>query len=561
MASMVLYPPILESSYPAFVATEDAVCRIYFSLSKFNASSDFKCAHIAIAKQGSGLNVVNKADDEINGVYRSAGIILNVDPIKVSNEENLYYVEIKNEDLANGWQIGWIYKIQLRLSSVYFTNDDLGQTAWLNANGNNFSEWSTIATIKAIGPVSFSIANYKYNSTIDTYEATIEELDFVGEYQNVDSSENLYSYRIKLFDEFNNLLEDSGILYSNKYYNINQISYSFKTEPENQKTYLVNLSYETINQYVNYITFTLTIERAEEDSTNIILLSAENDKNNIMLNLSTVSQEEEEGRIGLKLYSDSTAETLDVMIRRADSRDNFQTWTDIKHLTFNGENVNNYPIVYDYTAESGVWYKYGIQKYVKTGNSVSRGPLNIVTNPIMRDYNYTFLLGENNQQLKLQFNNNLNNYKVNLNEAKSITLGGQYPFIIRNGATNYKTFSLSGIISFNMDENGLFFTKEQAYKFEEIAKLYANYNTVHGISHYDYIFEHEFREEVIKFLHSDKPKLLKSPTEGNILVRLMDINLTPNQQLSRIIYEFSSNANEIAAPTMENYYKYNLYNL
>lgn len=561
MASMVLYPPILESSYPAFVATEDAVCRIYFSLSKFNASSDFKCAHITITKQDSGLNVVNKIDNEVNGIYRASGVILNKDVFTVGSEDNLYYVEIKNEDLSNGWQVGWIYKVQVRLSTVFFTNDDLGQSAWLTANGNNFSEWSTIATTKAIGPIHFTIANYKYDSILDTHTAEVEELDFMGEYINIDPSENLYSYKVELFDNTMNLLENSGNLYANKYYNINQIGYIFKTEPINEENYIVKLSYETINKYVNYITFTLTIKQTLEDAINIYLLSAENDKDNIMLNLSTASEEEDEGRIGLKLYADSTAETLDIMIRRADSRDNFKTWTDIKHISLDGEDVNSLPIVYDYTAESGIWYKYGVQKYVKTGVSVSRGPLNIISNSIMRDYNYTFLLGENNQQLKLQFNDKIDNYKVNINESKTLTLGGQYPFIVRNGATKYKSFNLTGLVSFNMDENGLFFTKEQAYKFENIAQLYADYNTQHGITHYDYIFEREFREEVIKFLHDDKPKLLKSPTEGNILVKIININFTPEQTISRIVYEFSGEVNEIAAPTMENYYKYNLYNL
>jgi len=62
-------------------------------------------------------------------------------------------------------------------------------------------------------------------------------------------------------------------------------------------------------------------------------------------------------------------------------------------------------------------------------------------------------------------------------------------------------------------------------------------------------------------LQDGKPKLFKSPTEGNIIVRLMDINCTPNQTLGRMIYSFNSNAIELNDPTMANYLKYGFYNI
>jgi hypothetical protein len=475
-------------------------------------------------------------------------------------EENLYYVEIKKDDIVNGWTVGWIYKIQLRLSNTMYSEDSgLSQIGWLNVNANNFSEWSTACITKAIGPVSFKIPNYDYNGNTGIYNTTVENLDFVGTYNNTDTSENLYSYRVQLYDGNDNnltvLLEDSDILYANQYANINQIGYVFKTEPNNGKSYKVKLSYETINKYINSIIFTCTIRQTEENRINVEILTAENGID------STVFEEEEEGRIGLKLYSQPLSESLQIMVRRADSRDNFKTWTDIKNLILLPSQKEINEFFYDYTIESGVWYKYGVQKYVNTGSSISRGPLNIIEKPIMRNFNYSFLLGSNNQQLKLQFNNRVSNYKINVNEGNTVTLGGKYPFITRNGATRYKTFTIDGLISFNMDENGLFLTKEKVYGFEEIVKLYEEYNKANGITQYDYIYEKEFRDAVVEFLHDGKPKLFKSPTEGNILVRLTNVGLTPQQGLDRMIYDFSATANEIADASMEKYKKYNLYAL
>jgi hypothetical protein len=35
-------------------------------------------------------------------------------------------------------------------------------------------------------------------------------------------------------------------------------------------------------------------------------------------------------------------------------------------------------------------------------------------------------------------------------------MGGQYPFIFRNGSVNYKEFSISGLLSYLSDEKELF---------------------------------------------------------------------------------------------------------
>ena len=58
-------------------------------------------------------------------------------------------------------------------------------------------------------------------------------------------------------------------------------------------------------------------------------------------------------------------------------------------------------------------------------------------------------------------------------------------------------------------------------------------------------WERLFREEAIKWLNDGEPKLFRSMAEGNMVVMLMDINLTPNPQVGRRIYNFSATAYEI----------------
>ena len=63
--------------------------------------------------------------------------------------------------------------------------------------------------------------------------------------------------------------------------------------------------------------------------------------------------------------------------------------------------------------------------------------------------------------------------------------------------------------------------------------------------------ERNFKLEVLDWLTNGKPKLFKSATEGNYLVRLMNTSLAPNDQLGRMLHTFTSTAYEIADLTYE----------
>ena len=579
MSSRVLYPPILDSYMPAFQAGNNSYCRVYFSLSKFNAASDFTSLHVSITKQNNGINVVNTKDDPTINHYRATGIILNMAFRQVEDKDNLYYFDILNSDLSSkdnnigsgyeGWIPGWIYKIQIRLSGKNY-DGSVGQAAWLNSNSSAFSEWSTVCIVKAIGKMDLIIPPFGYSSSNenetnlnnDTNTLYLSTLDFFGKIISEDTSEVLYKYNFKLYDTNFVLLEDSGELFSNQYQNSNEFRYLVKYEFEDNENYNLEFTYETNNGFSYTYKLNFNISLIQVDRINCQLLTAENDAESIMENLTTVHEEEEEGRIMLKLYSpENIIYTGNICIRRSSSKDNFKEWFDIKILNIKNDLINELPYFYDYTIESGVWYKYGVQSIDKNGD---RGILNILP-PIMRDFQYSFLLGENNQQLKLMFNNTMGSYKIQLMESKIETIGGTYPIVTRNSALNYKVFPINGLISFWMDEYNTFCDKKVIYNnSQNIVDLYSQYNIDKGYTgvqyqdfQYDYIYERDFRQLVLNFLHDGKPKLFKSPTEGNIIVRLTDINCVPNQSLDRMIYEFSSTGNEFAEAIYANFIKYN----
>lgn len=585
MASTSLYPPTIDTSMPAFVAVGDAYCRVYFSLSKFSSSSSaIKSVHISVVKQNSGQSVVNKTDNSSKGRYRSSGIIIvNSAPKPVDDVNNYYYIDVLNEDVKSGdsigWQPGWIYKLQIRLSEVEYPGTP-GQAQWLTAEAANFSEWSTYCTVKATGLPRIQIPIFDFDSNISVGSNQEEEiplslstLEFSGTYSNdKDISETLYSYNLTLYDAEGNELEKSGELFTNQYYTPNQMTHVMKTELLNGYSYSIKLTYTTINKFSNSHTFNLLINQVTSSAGDISAITIDN-----VLNLSdedfiksmqaqtSLEAEEEEGRIGIKFYSNQeTVYNGNICLRRASSKDNYTIWEDIKIIACVNEMVNDLDMIFDNTVESGVWYKYAVQIISSDGERSVLNPSDpSKITPILRDFHFAYLIGEGGQQLSLRYDNTMNSYTYNYSETKTDTIGGQYPFITRNGNMKYRTFPINGLISFNMDENKLFVTDEQIYcdpvngtPYADVIESYENLRKDKHLDMYDFKRELDFREKVLAFLQDGKPKLFKSATEGNIIVRLMSVTAQPNQSIGRMIASFTSTANEIAEATIENYLKY-----
>ena len=580
MASSTLYPPLVNSYEPAFIAGSSSSLRVYFSLSRLSnipAGTELT-VHAQIYRQD-GVKVLNTNNDIVNKRYRATGIILNLVPTKSETEDNLYYITINNSDLKSlvtlsgttfaGWIPGWTYKIQLRLSTVAY-NPTLypRQEAWLQEFSNSFSEWSTICYTKAISPMVLKIPifNYDDGDLTSHYDEntihTISEMDLFGTLESkiAEANEDFEYVRFTLYLG-EDLLEDTGEIYkmeqSNTYF-----SYSFKTNLREDAQYTLYVTYKTENEYTlpAPIKFNFMIENLATEIINAQLVTVDADTQGLLTNITSLDEEEDEGRIALKIYSPSTELwSGNICIRRASQEDNFQTWEDIKIFTVKEENLNSLDVIYDYTIQSGVWYKYGIQSIDKDG---TRGVVVEITRPIQRLFTYSFILGQDNQQLKLQFNNTISSFKYQIYDSKKDTIGSQFPFISRNAAVNYRTFPIGALISFQMDENNTFLHngKKDVYKYTDVVNLYDNYTVENGRQIYDYTYERDFRKLVLDFLQDGKPKLFKSPTEGNIIVRLMDINCTPNQSLDRMIYSLTANAHEIDENTMTNYLKYGFYN-
>ena len=166
------------------------------------------------------------------------------------------------------------------------------------------------------------------------------------------------------------------------------------------------------------------------------------------------------------------------------------------------------------------------------------------------DFEHAFLY-DGERQLKIKYNPKVSSFKNDILESKTDTIGGQFPFIFRNGNVKYKEFPISGLISCLLDEENLFMDKENLGQHDLSSNLISE----------NIASEREFKLEVLEWLNNGQPKLFRSPTEGNYIVRLMNVSLAPNDTLGRMLHTFTATAYEIAECTYDNLSKLNLISL
>jgi len=535
-----------RATFQTVTTTDDKyICRVYFSLSMYNDLEEIQNAQITVRNQNTNKNV-------LHSIKYPSGIMLKQIQIDEERETNdKYYIEIKPEDLnGNNFDIDTYYKVQIRFTSVNATDpginlsdEDAVQSIneWLSINLDNFSEWSTVCLIRGISEPTVEMKDYDEGGIIDIYDSIINT-QVIGKisFANPNETETLKFYRIKVYNSEDTLLLDSGDIYSNDFTDINNFNYTIKYWFKAEHTYRFTFTYVTSNLFTDTKTYYISVLPAIQTDLGLRVKPY---------------MDEENGRIGMRITRSKTLTnpyTGKIVIRRASSKDNYNIWDDIYTASY--KEARNIDFTwFDYTVENGIFYLYGVQGITPEGN---RTEMYFFQEPICCYFEDIFLTS-GDKQLKIKFNPSITSFQRTIQESKVDTIGSKYPFIKRNGFVDYVQFPLNGLIASAMDEDGLFITKKEVY--QDNLNIYEEYNEKKDIKYYnDFIWERFFREKVSNFLYDDGVKLFRSPSEGNFLVRLMNISFQPNQTLGRRLWNFQSTAYEVDECNWENYGKYNI---
>ena len=371
------------------------------------------------------------------------------------------------------------------------------------------------------------IAIVKYTTTPEVFIENLEEnivnphiYTYMGVYTQGDGdiSEKVYSYRFNVYAN-NVLFKTTDWLLHNNILNEKKNEscdlFYLNEDLDFEKNYSIEYQVKTNNGLeVSSKTYLIKQKTLIEEDYGIEVLPELNYEN---------------GYIRIKFNSSAPA-TGSFIISRADESSNFKQWHDIYKLNLKEDLVCNFSFK-DFDVAHNTTYKYAISQI----NEYNLRTEKKISMPITALFEDMFLF-DGVKQLKIRFNPKVSSFKNYILESKVDTIGSQYPHFFRNGQVKYKEFPLNGLISHLSDEENLFL----------------NINTLASdLTESNISDERIFKLEVLEWLSNGQSKLFKSPVEGNYIVHLMNVSLSPADALGRMLHSFSCNAYEVADYTSE----------
>lgn len=547
-----LYPPQFSSTFaPAF--PQDETLRVYFSISSYNSPSSIKRCHVSVVNQSSNESVLSSP----TGIL-FADLLKDVD-------KGMYYVDIKVTDLAgttaktdengnitveSGWYINQYYKLQIRFDGNDF-NDGLAPntSGYLNDTTymSKFSEWSSVVLLRPISKVSLYVEPFasQDSDSVPAFNPGILHLAGKLVFSQDNEKETMKSYTTQVVSrDGKTAYTDEKTCYTGSSMSPNAIDAKVPLgglASENETAFSLRVSATTKNGY----TLTELLPFALGEYT-----VDDNFDPDFTIDTSKVDY----GIVSLHLVNKRALNGGKIYVTRSSSVSDFKDWEILEEIAATGA-IDTY--ITDSTVGSGIFYRYraqmensggGMTEVVYAYYKDEDDELGRKIYTVFPDF-YDAYLSRMDKLVSIRYNYKVSSVKPNVGRTKMDTLGGRYPRFVQNAALNYKQFSISGLISAQADDEGMFLTKEDVFgdmltNYEQYEE--SEYRDEYNIENYNYFWEREFREKLVEWLNDGEPKLYRSMTEGLLVVMLTDVSLTPNATLSRRLYEFTATMYEVA---------------
>ena len=491
--ALKLYPPNIEGTIPAFYG---AVLTVPFSMNKAVAKKDVY-----------GMQIKIKA-------IQSGAYILTADTINVEFDPAcIAHFNFSEQSAKSRLKVGQHYKIQI----AYIAND----------------EEKTVGYFSTVGVVKYTYQPFVSIEGLETGIINMHQYDYVGKYINSgDTTEKLYSYCFNLYDSENVLIQSSGEKIHNSELDVDlayQIdTYNIAQDLEINKSYYLEYTITTVNGLTDSSGKYRIMQKKSINPEIKADLVPELNFENGYINVRLIGQINNDGV--------EYAATGAFKILRASEEDDYQSWNEVLKFTLYGQQPSRW-IWKDFTVKQGVSYRYALQQYNDSGLTSNR----LESDQVYADFEHAFIY-DGTYQLKIKYNPKVTGFKNNLLENKLNTIGSQHPFIFRNGNVKYKEFSISGLISCQSDDEFLFINEDDFGRYDYTSNLISE----------NIASEREFKLKVLEWLNNGQPKLFRSPTEGNYIIRLLNVSLTPNDTVGRMLHTFNATACEIAEYSYQN---------
>lgn len=492
---MIIYPPLIAEQIPAFTGSGISVP---FTWNPAVPKDD----NISIRLQ-------------VKDYFTSKVICHSNKDVKATLGTAFFEIPI-NEEGKEYLSVGRYYKIQI----AYVDGDD-GELTYSSAVLGKYIE----------KPAKVAITNGSGNNIDDN---TNNPVVYCGLYERTQYNEPLYSYCFTFRNSYGEIIETTGeVVWDNE----NDIkttdetyaskpSYTLKTELEADKLYTMTFEVRTVNNYSGMASVTVSRGSAPGADCEFDLIASTN---------------EEDGYIELSL-ANSNGKHMNKSFYLERSIKGSNVWELLTTLAF-GSNAKLPDWSWkDFSAEIGTPYIYRIRRFRDGVVSAEVSSVNVTQ---QGEHIY---LSDGDRCLKVKYNPKITSFKTTILEQKTDTIGGKYPFFARNDAVSYKEIPISGLISYHMDKNNYFWNRGSAETAVRQATPAQDQTTALDETE----LERTFKLEVLDWLNNGKPKLFRSAQEGNYIVRLMNVSLSPNDTTGRMIHSFSCTGYECADCTFEN---------
>lgn len=579
----MLASPIIEGTLPAFYAKEDgtAIIAVPFSMSKAVNKKEVSGFKLKIRNiQGSVYSDSLSATDSSNIDYNQGIVNFNLTADQTKN-----FVE------------GAFYKAQI---------------AYVDTKG-------VVGYYSTVGIIKYTTKPQVYILNLESFNNNFHFYNYTGVYsqEGKDSTEKVYSYRFVLKNEDGSIIKDTGELIHDSSNDVehyeSQDDVFFNIDLDSGKKYKLIYTIKTNNGLeISSPVYKIIKKNSINSSLKAKIITKLNYENGY-INIGLDGEKDKRGN--------EIAVKGSFILSRASEKNNYQNWEEILRFNLVSQRPS-LKSFQDFTIEQGVKYKYSIQQYNAQGLYSERilsdeiyadfehcylfdgkRQLKIKFNPKISSFKTDLLQAKVDtigSKYPFIFKNGKVEYKEfpiqglisYLMDEESLFLNNQERFsneqrILKDNykQQTFKNFDYEDFLKnyYNLyDYNRTlkkyipvqFLTREEfekKYKNNSTVNFYIRYTTsnnkidINNLAHTNLTsdniaLEREFKLEVLNWLNNGEPKLFKSPNEGNYLIYLMNISLSPEDTLGRMLHNFSATAYEIADFNYNNLIKYNMIN-
>lgn len=254
----------------------------------------------------------------------------------------------------------------------------------------------------------------------------------------------------------------------------------------------------------------------------------------------------------------------EVAILRSALGENLLSWeevTRIKATSLKGATLH------DYFIENGGYYRYALQPIMADGSKGSiTGFYDVVTT--LEGF---WLLGQEDMQFSFIYDGKIDSINYVKPTAFIETIASRYPYAVRSTETDYRRFNFSGKLTYHQDTQRLLTSNtytqavspqstnpigfvELKYGDEMLLECQNDLSQMQD----GMVMQRIWRHKLLDWLGDGRPKILKSEAEGNMLVMIDDIQVSPVHTVYGLIADFSCSMIEIGKVDEETLQRFKL---